>query len=195
MSTATRITVEQYEAMIARGDFEPREDHRVELIRGEIVPKDPRGPMSPIDPPHGSAVDILNEWSFEVLPRGIARVRVQGSLGIPELDSVPEPDLAWLARKDYSRGHPTPAVVLLLIEVSDSSLRKDRTTKAALYAEAGIRDYWIINIPGRCVEVRRDPDGATYRDVSTWGAGTQVRPLALPDAALDVDRLFPQPEE
>ncbi|WP_435019768.1 Uma2 family endonuclease [Tundrisphaera sp. TA3] len=194
MSTATRITVEQYEAMIARGDFEPREDHRVELIRGEIVPKDPARPMSPAEEPHCTALIELQNWSYEVTPRDLIQPIFQMPVGIPLLDSVPEPDVAWLRRRVFRGRKPAVDDVLLVIEVSDTTLRKDRKTKAALYAEAGVQDYWIVNIPGRCVEVRRDPDGATYRDVSTFGAGTQVRPLALPDVALDVDRLFPEPE-
>ena len=194
MSTATRITIEQYEAMIDRGEFEPREEHHVELIRGEIVPTNPEGPMSPSKAPHASAIDFLNDWSFEVLPRRFAWVRVQNSLGIPALESVPEPDLAWLARKNYAKTHPTAEDVLLLIEVSDTSLRKDRGIKASLYAEAGIRDYWIVNISGRCVEVRRDPVGTSYREVTTYNLAATLSPLSLPGAVLFVDHLFPKDE-
>src|SRR5689334_1719578 len=143
MSTSTRITVGQYDEMIRRGEFEPREEHHVELIYGEI------SPMSPINPPHDYTVDELTEWSFQTLPPGAVRVRVQGSFGIPVLDSVPQPDLAWLRRKDYLAQRPEPGDVLLVVEVSDSSLVRDRGLKARLYAEAGIADYWIVNIPDR----------------------------------------------
>src|SRR3954449_1525999 len=138
MSTSTRITMDQYDAMVRRGEFEPREEHHVELIYGEI------SPMSPINPPYDDAVDELAEWSFESLPRGAVRVRVQGSFGIPVLDSAPQPDLAWLRRHNYKTQRPTPEDVLLVIEVADSSLAKDRGLKAGLYAEAGIADYWIV---------------------------------------------------
>ena len=195
MSTATRITVEQYEDMIERGEFEPREKHHVELIRGEIVPKKPGGPMSPTNASHVNAVIELTEWSFEVIPRGLLRVSVQSPLRIDALDSEPEPDLAWLARRNFRVSLPTPADVLLVIEVSDSSLSIDRGVKAALYAEAGIQDYWIVNIPGRCVEVRRDPQGSSYRDVTTFAPGSEVRPLILPEAVLAVDRLFSDDRE
>ncbi|WP_435019762.1 Uma2 family endonuclease [Tundrisphaera sp. TA3] len=191
MSTSTRITVEEYAAMIERGDFEPREQHRVELIRGEIVPKDPRGPMSPINSPHIAALFELTDWSYEVLPRGLARVSVQSSVQIEALDSETEPDLAWLARRDYRAEKPTSADVLLVIEVSDTTLKKDRTTKAALYAEAGIRDYWIVNIPGRCIEVHRDPEAAAYRSITPYADAEVVHPLAVPGAALPVARIFP----
>ena len=152
MSTTTRITLEQYDEMIRRGDFEPREEHHVELIYGEI------SRMNPINPPHDDAVEELNIWSFEVLPPKAARVRVQGAFGIPFLDSVPQPDLAWLRWNRYVRQRPTPEDVLLVIEVADSSLAKDRGLKARLYAEAGIADYWIVNLPGhwsRCAGSRR----------------------------------------
>ena len=184
MSTSTRITVDQYDRMIERGEFEPSEDHYVELIYGEITP------MSPINPPHDRAVDILTEWSFESLPPRAVWVRVQGSVGIPLLDSVPQPDLVWLRRKDYSKVRPQPEDVLLVVEAADSSLSKDRGIKSRLYAESGIADYWIVNINDRSVEVRREPQGHEYRSVEVFRAGQEVRPLAFPGAALPVDRLF-----
>ena len=185
MSTSTRVTFAQYEEMIRRGAFEPREEHHVELIYGEITP------MSPIGLLHDDVVDLLMEWSFASLPQDAVRVRCQGSLGIPALDSLPQPDLLWLHRRSYSNMRPDPTRVFLLIEVSDSSLDKDRGVKARLYAEAGIADYWVVNLRDRCVEVRRDPQGGVYRSVETFGTGQEVRPLAFPDAVLPVARLFP----
>jgi Uma2 family endonuclease len=185
MSLTTRVSFQEYEEMIRRGEFEPREEHHVELIYGEVLP------MSPIGPRHDSTVDDLAEWSFDNAPRESVRVRVQGSLGIPGLGSLPEPDLAWLRRQDYASRRPTPADVLLLIEVADSSLARDRGLKAQLYAEAGIADYWLVSLSDRCVEVRRDPEGKSYRHVEAFRAGQEVRPLAFPEVALAVDRLFP----
>src|SRR5882724_2509947 len=114
MSTATRITVADYDRMITDGHFAtgPKR-HRIELIDGELRP------MSPIGPIHERLVDILNEWSLTNLPREAAWVRIQNSIGIPELDSAPEPDVCWVRRRDYSTGRPLPADVLLVIEVSD----------------------------------------------------------------------------
>src|SRR3954454_15314234 len=108
MSTSVKITVEQYQAMIDRGDFEPREEHHVELIRGEIVPRFGDDPRIPMNPPHANSVNELTEWSFEVAPRALVRVSVHAAVRIPWLDSEPQPDLAWLARKDYSKIHPGP---------------------------------------------------------------------------------------
>ncbi|MEO6809574.1 MAG: Uma2 family endonuclease [Isosphaeraceae bacterium] len=187
ISTITRITYDQFEEMIRRGDFEETDD-RYELIHGEIELMPRPGP------PHEFVVDELNEWSFAVLPAGAVRVRVQQSLGIPALDSLTLPDLAWMSRRDYSKTRPLVEDVLLLIEVSDSTLSRDRDKKGKLYASAGIRDYWIINIKGRCLEVRRDPVGDAYTSVQSLRPGQEARPLAFPDLPLPVSRLFPDAE-
>jgi len=185
MSTTTRISYEQFEEMIDRGDFEATED-RYELLFGEIRV------MTWPSPPHESVVDELNEWSFEVLPRGAAWVRVQNSLGIPGLDSLTLPDVAWMRRKDYSKRRPLAEDVLLVIEVAASTLSTDRRKKGRLYASAGIAESWIVNVRDRCIEVRRDPQGARYRSVESFGQGREVCPLAFPAAILPVSRLFPE---
>jgi Uma2 family endonuclease len=192
MSTSVKITVEEFEAMAARGDFDPIEEHNVELIRGEIVPRFGDNPRIHMNPPHADAVIELNEWSHKVAPRAQIRVAVGAAVRIPDLDSEPLPDLAWLVRKDYSKIHPSPEDVCLLIEVCDSSLRKDRGPKLELYAEAGIRDYWIVNIQGRRVDVYRDPAGLIFRDITAYLPGQEIRPLAFPDVSLAVSRLFPE---
>ena len=191
MSVGSKITVEQYQAMDARGDFDPVEEHRVELIRGEIVPKFGEDPRMPMKHPHANAVNELNAWTFEVTRRDLVRVSIQCSVDIRELDSLIDPDVAWLANRDYSGRLPTVADVLLLIEVSDASIYKDRGVKSELYAEAGIADYWIADIPGRRIEVRRDPVGLEYRSVTVYVPGQEVRPLAFPDVVLPVSRIFP----
>ncbi|HMB04228.1 MAG TPA: Uma2 family endonuclease, partial [Isosphaeraceae bacterium] len=166
-------------------DFDDTDD-RYELLFGEICV------MPPPHPLHEFVVDVLNEWSFENLPRGAAWVRVQQSLGIPELDSLTLPDIAWMRRRDYSKQRPLADDVLLVIEVADSTLSKDRNTKGKLYAQAGIADYWIVNIPKRCLEIRRDPEGGVYRTVLTLQPGEEARPLAFPEVSLPLARLFPQ---
>jgi len=184
MSTSVRVTVAQYDAMIARGEFVPREDHHVELIDGEIVP------MSPIGHPHETAVDKLNRWSFFHGPIDQIWVRVQNSIGIPLLDSVPEPDFAWVRLRSYDR-RPEVSDLLLLVEVADSSLHKDLTTKARLYATAGVADYWVVDVPGRQVEVHRHPRDGAYRAVRAYRPGEEIRPAAFPEVAFPVAVLFP----
>jgi Uma2 family endonuclease len=184
MSATVRTTYDEFDAMIRRGDFADTED-RFELLFGEIV-------VMPLpEPPHESVVDELNEWSFQSLPVGAARVRVQSTLGIPALDSVTLPDIAWMRRRDYSQQRPLAEDVLLIIEVADTTLYKDRGPKAKLYAQAGIADYWIANIPKRCLELRRDPEGEVYRSVTILQYGEEARPLVFPNIVLPVMRLFP----
>lgn len=184
MSTTVRVTYEQFEEMGRRGDLDGTDD-RYELLFGEVCL------MTQPDPPHESIVDHLTEWSFEVLPPRAAWVRVQNTFGIPVLDSLTLPDLAWMRREDYSKRRPLPADVLLVVEVSASTLSRDRNTKGKVYARAGVADYWIVNVRKRCVEVRRDPEGDEYRTVMTLRPGEEARPLAFPGAALPVSRLFP----
>ena len=181
MSTSTyRFTVDEYDRMIESGIFEERGDVRVELLYGEVVE------MNPPNPPHDFAIDLLMYWSVDVTSRDEIWVRVQNSLGIPALDSVPEPDIAWMTARDYRSRRPEPDDVLLLIEVAETSLGKDRFDKGRLYAEAGIQDYWIVNLKDSCIEVYRQPQDDRFRMHQTYAVGETVSPLAMPDAALNV---------
>lgn len=89
-------------------------------------------------------------------------IGVQTALRIPENNSVPEPDLAWMVRKEYSEHHPESADVLLVAEVADSSLETDRTDKLSIHAEAGIADDWIVNLAASQIEVYRQPRSQRY---------------------------------
>jgi Uma2 family endonuclease len=187
MSTIAKFSVREYDRMIAAGVFDGPNRRRVELIRGELRE------MSPIGSDHAKMVDLLNDWSYDSTPRAAIQVRVQNPVAFLPLDCEPEPDIVW-ARRDYSGGHPAAADVLLLIEVADSSLGNDRGEKAEIYAEAGIADYWIVNLIDRTVEVRRDPHSTRYRSIRTFASGESVQPLAVPNAQLSVDSLFAQPK-
>ncbi len=144
--------------------------------------------MGPQYAPHASTVDRLNEL---FLPRlvGLARVRIQLPLALSD-DSEPEPDVAVVALGDYDEEHPRTA--LLVIEVSDSSIRKDRELKPAIYAEAGILDYWIVNLRDRTIEVHREPRSGQYQRVRTCAEGEIVTPLAFSDLSLEVTRILPR---
>ena len=183
MSTVPKLTLEEYDAMIARGEFEPAEDHHVELIYGELRQ------MSPAGPEHEDIVDILNEWSFSNTPRGKVRVRMQNSVGVPELDSAPEPEIAWVRQKSYKSGRPLPKDVLLVIEVAYSSIDYDLGEKLDLYARAGVPEYWIVDVANQTVEVFRSPSKKGYRDTKTYAAGQTISPQAFPTAKLEVATL------
>ncbi|MEX0704402.1 MAG: Uma2 family endonuclease [Planctomycetales bacterium] len=135
MNTGIRLTLEDYEDMVATGMFDGRWRRRVEFIRGEIRE------MSPIGPAHDWVVSYLTRWSTDHLPAAVGDVRIQSSLRVPSLESVPEPDVVWYRPGSYRKRHPQAEDVQLLIEVADSSLAYDRGEKAGLYAAAGIAEY------------------------------------------------------
>ncbi|MCA9196912.1 MAG: Uma2 family endonuclease [Planctomycetales bacterium] len=140
MSTTVRFSVPEFDRMIQAGVFAERANQRIELIYGEMRE------VNPPNPPHEDIVDKLMYWSMDRAPRDQVRIRIQNSLGIPALDSLTIPDVAWMVARDYHRQRPEPADVLLLIEVADSTLQSDRKEKGPLYAAAGIQEYWIVNV-------------------------------------------------
>lgn len=147
-------TVEEYHYMAEVGLLQA--DERVELLGGEIVK------MSPIKSPHAGCVDFLNQWLVRYLgDRGI--IRVQNPIALDER-SEPEPDLTILKFDPnyYRVQHPTAEDVLCLIEVADTTLRKDREVKLKLYAESGIPEYWIVNLNDHSIEVYTEPRGGEY---------------------------------
>lgn len=177
-----RFTVDEYHRMGEAGIL--NEDDRVELIRGEIVQ------MSPIGVRHAACVARLNEVFISRL-RGRAVLWPQNPLVILP-DSEPQPDIILLRyRADfYAAALPGPDDVALLIEIADSSLRYDRRVKAPLYAEAGITEYWIVDLAGDAVEVYRDPAGGEFRATDRVGRGGMLRPRAFPDTSLPVGDLL-----
>ena len=178
-----RFTVDDYYAMAEAGIL--THDERVELVNGEIIE------MSPIGKRHRSSVYALGHLiSVQVGDRAI--VGVQNAV---HLDNCREfqPDVTILRSSDdfYLSNPPGPADVLLLIEVSDSSLSYDRDVKLSLYAGAGVIEFWIVNIPDGVVEVYTDPSAGEYRTRRVFSAEDSVRPSAFPDVSLPVSRIVP----
>lgn len=192
MSTASQppgvepehLTAERYFALVGEGVLSERD--RVELLNGVVVA------MAPSSPRHASVVYRVTEALQDVL-RGRAAVRGQGPL-LAGRHSVPEPDVAVVAgrHEDFENEHPRSA--LLVVEVSAWSLGQDRLTKAAIYAAAGIPEYWIVNLRDLVVEVRRDPDTAfpRYRAVESFGREELIQLVAFPDVRLDTNLLLPR---
>ena len=161
-------------------------DARLELIEGEIIE------MAPIGSPHAAAVTILaRQLSREASDRAI--VWVQNPVRIGDR-SMPQPDIALLKpRADtYARSHPVPADVLLLIEVSDTTLRFDVATKTPLYAKAGIVEAWVVDVENAAVQVFRDPNTSGYRTSFTVAGGERVSARAMPGVGVTVSELFPK---
>jgi Uma2 family endonuclease len=167
----------EYERLVELGAFE---DERVELLRGVLVD------MSPNDPAHASSIDRL---TMLLVPAMVGRAIVRVQLPLIACDeSEPEPDLAIVPVADYRRRHPDSAH--LVIEVAISSLNKDRSVKAPLYAASDFSEYWIVNVPERVVEVHRSPTPDGYAALLRHGVDASVSPLAFPDVVVPVARLF-----
>jgi len=184
MTSLAHFSLQHYEHMVEVGAFVGNFEKHVELLRGRIIA------MSPIGPPHSVIVSRLTKWSYQVAPLDKVDIVCQGPVRIPISDSEPEPDLVWVVQGDYFKRHPEPHEVLLLVEVADSSLCVDRGDKLGVYAEAGIADYWIVNLIDQQIEVYRRPAGREFQDKSVFRGDSTVSPLALPEATLQPSRLF-----
>jgi Uma2 family endonuclease len=161
------------------------EDARVELIDGEIID------MSPIGSRHSGTVNQLSRL-FERAIDEHAIVAAQNPFVLGN-DSEPQPDIALLKPRDdfYTRSHPRPDDVLLLIEVADTSAPYDRTVKIPLYAQHGIPEVWLLDLPHKRLEVYRTPraEHAAYQHAEQHFDGT-VSPALLSSVAIDVADLF-----
>jgi Uma2 family endonuclease len=167
----------EYDRLVALGSFE---DERIELLRGMLVGMSPQG---------AEHADVVHRIAA-LLARGLgdrAVVRTHSPLALGD-DSEPEPDVAVVPPGDYAREHPGTA--LLVVEVSDTSLRKDREIKAPLYASAGVPEYWVVNLVDRRVEVFRAPRGGRYMDVSEQVREATLRPVAFADVAIEVGEVL-----
>jgi Uma2 family endonuclease len=181
MGAVAQVSLEEYERMAKAGAFGER---RLEYIRGEVREMSPKGDR------HEDMVDHLEEWSHEVVRGQPVRVRVQNSLRLPGIQTLPEPDLAWVVRRRYSRRKPEAGDVYLLIEVAESSLDYDLGEKAELYAAADIRDYWVVDLIAARIVVHRDPAESHYRSVQSVSGNQQIRPLAFPEIVLRAKSLW-----
>ena len=141
------FNVDEYHRMSEAGILS--EDDRVELMEGEIIK------MSPIGSRHAACVKRFNTLLHRKAGQAVI-VSIQDPIRLDDY-SEPEPDVAVVSGspRDYRDAHPSTA--LLVVEVADTSLLFDRTTKASLYARAGIADYWLLNLVDQIVEVHRTP--------------------------------------
>jgi hypothetical protein len=178
-----RFTRKEYYRMAEVGILKPTE--RVELIRGEIIE------MSPIGPRHSAFVDNLTQLLITRLA-GRARVSVQNPLVLSD-DTEPEPDLKVLRHRatvPYKEREAYAEDVVLLVEVAETSLAYDRSTKLRLYAEAGIPEYWVVDCVAESIEVYRSPGAHGYEQVSRVAGAASVSPRAFPELSLTLAEIF-----
>lgn len=181
-----RFSRQDYERLVADGFFHPEE--QLELVDGELIIMTPQGSR------HATAVSLAEGVLRSLFGAGF-HVRVQMPIAL-DPDSEPEPDLAVVVGppRDYRDAHPQTAV--LIVEVTDTTLPYDRERKARLYAQAGIPEYWIVNLQDRCLEIHRDPEAvgsscATYQSRSVAHPSDTVTPLKSPQGSLVIADLLP----
>lgn len=175
------FTVSDYYKMAEAGILSP--DDRVELIRGEILK------MSPIKSQHAGVINKLVKMLIRQLDDR-ATVAGQNPLHISKF-SEPEPDIivARFREDEYVERHPRPEDVFLLIEVADSSLAFDRKVKTPLYVQAGIPEYWIVNLNDRQIEIFRSPAEGEYQEKQIV-QHTETAVCSTIEFTMAADRLF-----
>ncbi|WP_263809363.1 MULTISPECIES: Uma2 family endonuclease [Salinibacter] len=184
-----RFTSDEVQVMLRAGIL--HEDDPLELIDGQLVV------MSPINDPHIACINRLNTiFSKRLVPHAIENVvvSVQNPVRIDE-HNEPEPDVVLSTALD---GAPHPGDVLLLVEVSDTTLAYDRDVKRPLYARAGIPEVWVLDLEARHIEVHREPDDDVYRTRHLAGLDDTVtpeRPTSVGDIPVrDILGDLPEPE-
>ncbi|HKP88221.1 MAG TPA: Uma2 family endonuclease [Blastocatellia bacterium] len=182
-TTLRGFTVGEYHQMGEAGILQP--DERVELIEGEIQRMSPKGTK------HSSSTTRTGKSFVKHLGDRVI-VRLQEPIVIGE-HSEPEPDvvLAIPDKKEYSDHHPTPQEVLLLLEIADTTLARDRLIKARLYGQAGVIHYCILNLKARELEDYRDPDESGYRTKHTYKSDESFTLVAFPEISIAVKELLP----
>jgi Uma2 family endonuclease len=176
------------ERLEALGIFEQQ---HVELIEGELIDKMGK------NRPHVRAAALLTAWLIQVF--GGRLVNGEAPIDVAPEDNPtnqPIPDLIVLTREysdsDVGLAMPQPKDLDLVVEIADASLAFDLTVKAALYARAGILEYWVLDVPGRRLIVHRDPQSGNYESVTAYDEQEGVAPLGAPDSVFQVRAVFPE---
>ena len=168
----------EYQRLVDAGAFA---GERVELLDGRVVA------MSPQSARHAEVAELLTELLIRQLA-GTARVRCQ--LPFPATaSSVPEPDVAVFPREGYGGGHPSRA--LLVVEIADTSVRQDRQVKSAIYAAAGVLEYWLVDLRRDVVELRTVPAGGRYTRSEERRREDVIHPVAFPALEITVGEFLP----
>ena len=176
------FTVDEYHRMAEVGILP--ETRRFELVRGEIIEMTIPGSA------HSGRVNRLTHLFVSRLGQ-VVIVSGQNPVRL-EAQSEPMPDLALLRpRPDfYTNSHPSPEDVLLVVEVSDTTVKYDSTIKASLYAAAGVPEYWLLDVNKDVLVVRVDPAAGEYRSVQILHRGETVAPVKVPTTSFIVDQIL-----
>ncbi len=179
MTTLAKWSVEDYHLMIESGVLNNRS---VELLEGEIIEMSPEGPL------HRFTNDTVAEYLRELL-RGRAKVFEAHPITLNK--SEPEPDIAVvrLPNSNYLTRHPYPEDIYWLIEISNTTLEEDLGRKKTIYANAGINEYWIINLKTTEIIVFREPSGNDYKTRFTVNEGT-ITPNSFPELQIEIKTLL-----
>lgn len=177
---AAKWTIDDYHQMIAAGILC---DRQVELLKGEIVE------MSPEGEPHAYCSHEAGKYLTVLLGERVD-VRQAKPITLPN-DSEPEPDLAIVQPlgRDYREHHPYVENIFWVIEYANSSLEKDLERKSKIYAEAGIKEYWVVNLKKLHLVVFRDPLDGDYATKFTLYEGT-IQPVAFDDVSVSVEQII-----
>lgn len=170
-------TREECEVLEERGLIDPS---RYELVEGELIVKMGKNHR------HIVAVALFCEWLRTVFGARLVLQEPSVDIAAPDNEtSEPEPDAVMLARpfSDLT-SRPRPGDIRLIVEVSDSTIAFDLTTKAALYARAAIQEYWVLDINGRRLITHRHPAEGRYQTVTAYSEDESVSPLAAPNASV-----------
>ncbi|MGH7306292.1 MAG: Uma2 family endonuclease [Candidatus Rokuibacteriota bacterium] len=185
LARTRRWTRLEYERLIELGVFGP--DERLELLDGQLVVREPQSSR------HAAAIRRV----LAALRRALGESwQIDSQLPIAlDDDSQPEPDISVVAHDPgaYVDGHPSRAA--LIVEIAETSYRTDREYKAGLYARAGVREYWVIDVVHGVLEVHREPEeapsGRRYRNIAALRPPAHVTPLVAPDSSIRVADLLP----
>lgn len=177
------ITVAEYYRMAEIGILEP--DEKLELINGQIIQK-----MVPQGIPHATAIRRADRLFGRLLGEDFY-VHTQFPLHINDL-SEPEPDIIVTTAdlSIFEERHPIPEDIYLIIEIADSTLKGDLTTKNILYAQANIADYWVLDVKNQKLHVLRQPTNEGYQEITVLDETQAIAPLAFPDVIVPVAAMF-----
>ena len=178
--TLAKWTIDEYHSMIEAGLLDNRQ---VELLKGKIVEMPPEGEA------HAYFSSEAEDYLRNLL-KNRATIRSGKLITLPN-NSEPEPDIAIVQKlgREYLTHHPYPENIFWLIEYSNTSLEKDSNVKTKIYAEVGIKEYWVVNLKKRQLVVFREPQETEYASKYTLSKG-EIYPLAFPDFAVKVNEII-----